>query len=121
MHELSIILNLVEIAEEAAQRERVRAVRSVRLRVGAMAGVVKESLLFCYEIASEGTLLAGSRLDVTEVPVVIHCPSCDLDRTLAGIQNFCCPVCGTPSADIRQGKELEVESLEVEPALEAVD
>jgi hydrogenase nickel incorporation protein HypA/HybF len=48
------------------------------------------------------------------LPVVIHCATCQQDRELAGIQSFRCPVCETSSFDLRQGRELEIESLEIE-------
>ena len=37
--------------------------------------MVKEALLSSYEMASEGTPLAGSRLVFEEVPVVVFCPA----------------------------------------------
>ena len=47
MHELSIAVNIVEIAEEEA-RERNTTVTAVHLKLGPLSGVVKESLLFSY-------------------------------------------------------------------------
>jgi len=113
MHELSIACNLVEIASQSASDAGVEQVQVVRLRLGALAGVVRESLLFSYDIAVAGTLLAGSRLEIEDVPVAIFCSSCQTIATLEGIQSFCCPRCGQPSADIRQGRELELIALEV--------
>jgi hydrogenase nickel incorporation protein HypA/HybF len=116
MHELSIIQEVVAAAVESAQQAGAVRVHTVKLRVGALAGVVKDSLLFCYDVASAGTLLAGSRLDIEELPVVIRCPQCHQDRELPGIQSFRCPVCGTPARDIVQGRELELTSIELEAA-----
>jgi hydrogenase nickel incorporation protein HypA/HybF len=52
------------------------------------------------------------------VPVVIWCAVCGREVTLPGIQKFACPECGTPSGDIRAGRELDLESIELidEPA-----
>jgi hydrogenase nickel incorporation protein HypA/HybF len=58
--------------------------------------------------------LAGSRLIVEDVPVAVFCPRCQDTRTLESVQSFLCPECGTPTMDIRQGKELEVFALEVD-------
>jgi hydrogenase nickel incorporation protein HypA/HybF len=113
MHELSIAHSLVEAASHAAQGAGVQHVQAVHLRLGALAGVVKEALLFSYDIATEGTVLAGSRLEIEDIPVAIYCPDCKITSTLAGIQSFCCPICGQASADVRQGRELELVSLEV--------
>jgi hydrogenase nickel incorporation protein HypA/HybF len=113
MHELSIALSLVDLAEEEAGRQGGR-VCAVHLRLGALAGVVKEALLSSYEMACADTALEGSRLVIEEVPVVVFCPECQALRTLSGVQAFTCAECGTPTPDIRQGKELELVALEVE-------
>ena len=113
MHELSIAISLVEIAEEEAQRLGAR-VSAVHLRLGALSGVVKEALESSYEMACAATALQGSRLVIEEVPVVVYCPRCDEQRPLESVQLFCCSVCGTPTPDVRQGKEMDLVALEVE-------
>ena len=113
MHELSIALSLVDLALEEAERHRGR-VCAVHLRLGALAGVMKEALLSSYEMACADTPLEGSRLVIEEVPVVVFCPECEALRPLSGLQDFTCAECGTPTPDIRQGKELELVALEVE-------
>ena len=112
MHELSIAMSIVELAEEEADRRGVQ-VEAVHLKLGALSGVVKEALLSCYEMACENTPIEGSRLVIDEVPVVIFCPSCRAQRPLHSVQLFCCSECGTPSSEIVQGKELEVVALEI--------
>lgn len=114
MHELSIVYGIIGSATEAAEASRARQVKTVTLRLGSLAGVVEDALHFSYGIATKGTLLEDSELVVHRLPVVIHCEPCGQDRELSGIQSFRCPVCGTPSADLRQGRELEIESLEIE-------
>lgn len=112
MHELSIAMSIVEMAEEESERRGVD-VEAVHLKLGALSGVVKEALLSCYDMACEGTRLQGSRLLIDEVPVIIFCQVCKAERPLSSTQLFCCPQCGTPSAEIVQGKELEVVALEI--------
>lgn len=112
MHELSIAMSIVELAEDEAERRGVQ-VEAVHLRLGALSGVVKDALLSCYEMVCEGTLLQGSRLLVEDVPVVIFCTKCRDERPLNSVQLFCCPECGTPSAEVVHGKELEVVALEI--------
>ena len=113
MHELSIALNLVEIAEEAAQAAGAARVGAVYLKLGVFAAVLKDALLFGYEVAAQGTLLEGSQLVIEDVPVVVYCPTCDYESELPSIQLFECPRCGRPVADIRQGRELELTSMEI--------
>jgi hydrogenase nickel incorporation protein HypA/HybF len=113
VHELSIAMGIVDAAIDEARQRGVH-VSAVHLRLGALSGVVKDALLFSYEVACQDTPLAGSRLIVEDIPVTIFCPRCQQTRTLESVQSFLCPECGTPSMDVRQGKELEVFALEVE-------
>jgi hydrogenase nickel incorporation protein HypA/HybF len=113
MHELSIAMGIVDAAVEESQRRGVR-VSAVHLRLGALSGVVKDALLFSYEIACQGTPIEGSRLVVDDLPVIVFCAQCQKARELAAVQLFQCPECGAPTMDVRQGKELEVFALEVE-------
>jgi hydrogenase nickel incorporation protein HypA/HybF len=113
MHELSIAMSIVDAALEESQRRGVQ-VHAVHLRLGALAGVVKDALLFSYEMACQDTPLAGSQLIVEELPVIVFCPQCRQERTLSSVQFFACPECGTPTMDVRQGKELEVFALEIQ-------
>lgn len=105
---------MIDAATEAAQKAGANQVTTVTLRLGALAGVVEDALLFSYDVATKGTMLDGSKLVVHRLPVVIRCEACRQDQELPGIQSFRCPVCDTPSLDIRQGRELEIESLEIE-------
>jgi len=113
MHELSIAMNLIELAEGAARSAHAEHVRLVRLRLGVFAGVVKEALLFGYDIAAKGTLLEGSLLEIEDVPLVIYCPQCDRKYELESIQSLWCPCCGHHDTDIYQGLELELTSMEI--------
>ncbi len=113
MHELSIAMSIVDAALEESARRGVQ-VSAVHLRLGALSGVVKDALQFSYEMACQETRLEGSQLIVEELPVIIFCPQCQKEHTLSSVQLFACPVCGTPTMDVRQGKELEVFALEVE-------
>lgn len=113
MHELSIAMSIVDAALEESARRGVQ-VTAVHLRLGALSGVVKDALLFSYEVACQDTPLEGTRLIVEDVPVVVFCAQCRDQRTLASVQSFTCPECGVPTMDVRQGKELEVFALEVE-------
>jgi hydrogenase nickel incorporation protein HypA/HybF len=117
MHELSIAYNLVSAANAAAEAANVNTVTTVNLQLGVMSGVVPEALLFSYDIATDGTRLAGSTLSIEMLPVVVFCDACGSERELENIQSFCCPVCQKPTGDIRQGREIELISLEFDDEL----
>jgi hydrogenase nickel incorporation protein HypA/HybF len=114
MHELSIALSMIEMATEEAERRGGARVNALHLRLGPLSGVVKDALLFSYEVACNGTLLEGSQLVIEDVPVVIYCSQCQAEQQLESIQRFCCPVCGTLTSEVVQGKELEFFAMEIE-------
>lgn len=114
MHELSIILSVVDAVTASLEGRNVKRVEEVRLTVGALSGVVEDSLQFSYGLATEKTPLAGSALVVRHVPVRIYCDECSLESDLLGVQSFRCPRCQTPSMDIRAGRELDIESIVID-------
>jgi hydrogenase nickel incorporation protein HypA/HybF len=114
MHELSIALNIVEIACEESQRRGNARISAVYLKLGALSGVVKDALLFSWELACDGTPLAGARLDIEEIPIAVWCPQCAAQREIAGPFEMLCPECGMVVTEVRQGRELEVRALEIE-------
>jgi hydrogenase nickel incorporation protein HypA/HybF len=114
MHELSIAMSIVEMAQEEAGEQGGVQVSAVHLKLGALSGVVKESLLSAYEMACADTPLQGSRLIVEEIPVVVFCQSCQVTRPLSSVQLFRCAECGSPASEVVQGKEIQIVRLEIE-------
>lgn len=114
MHELSIAMSIVEMAEEESERRGGVRVNAVHLKLGLLAGVVKDALLYSYEVACAGTGMQGSRLVIEEVPVIVNCPVCMSPRTVDSIQWFVCPECKSPVLEVIQGREVEVAALELE-------
>ncbi|SRR6266404_296734 len=114
MHELSIALSIVELAEEEAEKNGGGRVNAVHLRLGLLSGVVKDALLGSYELACAGTVLEGSRLIIEEIPVVGYCSKCETPRNVDSVQWFVCPECSTPMSEVLQGRELQVAALEIE-------
>jgi len=113
MHELSIANNIVEIAAEHARQQGGGRVTEVTLRIGRLSCVHEDALRYSFDLVTEGTPLAGASLAVIEVPVRIWCPTCSAEVELPGIQRFACPACGHLSGDIRAGRELDIESIQI--------
>ena len=120
MHELSIVASIVDSVTESLAAYPGARVKEVRLRVGVLSAVIEDSLQFCYGIATDGTALEGSKLVVHMLPVLVHCAACGADAELPSLQSFRCPRCGAPVTDLRQGRELEIDSIEIEEAEEEV-
>lgn len=113
MHELSIALSILDLAEEEGERRGGR-VAVIHLKLGRFSGVVKDALVWAYEMAREGTALAQAELVIEEIPLVLHCSACEADRTPDSPYELRCPACGALTNDIVRGRELEVHALEIE-------
>lgn len=114
MHELSIAVSLLEIAEKKAMEEGAERIARLFLRIGPLSGVVPDALSFAFEVASESTLAEGAELEIENVPVAVFCSTCDLEVTVESIYGLQCSICGRPTHEIRTGKELEITSMEIE-------
>lgn len=114
VHELSIALSIIEGVEEEVIRLGGGKVCSVNLKLGPLSGVVKEALLFSFELACEGTSLEGSRLIIEEIPIRVYCSKCATEGDPVSGQCLHCARCGTSVCYVVKGMELELASLELE-------
>ena len=112
MHELSIAQNIVEIVEQHLPEIGVREVKSVKLKVGDLSGVVPDSVKFCFDAMTAGTRLQGATMEIEHVPFVLKCNKCGKDSTNeSGI--VLCDFCGGSDARIISGNELLVTEIEL--------
>lgn len=116
MHELSIACDLVEIADHAARKAGARRVTIVRLRLGALAGVVEDALRFSFPVAATGTLVEGAVLAIEQTPVEVFCEQCAAPRRLTAPYVFRCPICKSPISRLLQGREIQIDTIEIEEA-----
>jgi hydrogenase nickel incorporation protein HypA/HybF len=113
MHEMSIIESLVEAVRQETQSHRDARVLSVRVRVGALRLVVPEVMESCYAAATLGTPLAGSRLELEQIPAKARCPQCRHEFAVEE-QWFECPKCQAVGGELLSGQELDLVNIELE-------
>ena len=108
MHELAIAESVVDTV---TQRLPGAKVTCVRLEIGALSGVVPDSIRFCFDLATEGTGLAGARLEITEPPARCRCRACGAEFQ-PDSPIVLCP-CGSPDVAVLAGEELKIVSVQV--------
>jgi hydrogenase nickel incorporation protein HypA/HybF len=113
MHELSIVMSIIEIAEDNAKKANASVINEIELEIGTQAGVVMEALDFAIESAKTGTMLEKAKWIVHEIQALARCSSCRHEFETTDLFTPC-PKCSNPFSDIFQGKELRVKSLKVE-------
>ncbi|MHB0868544.1 MAG: hydrogenase maturation nickel metallochaperone HypA [Chloroflexota bacterium] len=112
MHELSITQSILQIAIDEAQRTEASQIKVIRLKVGALMDIAPESVQFYLDALTPGTVAEGVRLEVIPVPVGATCTQCG-HSFLVEDYDLSCSGCGG-TGKITQGRELLVDSLEVE-------
>lgn len=115
MHEFSLCSSLVDslLAEYEKLPEPRPILRKAHLVVGKLRQIVPEFMQSAYELLVEDTPAAGSTLVIHERNIEVSCQACSWNGTLVE-RIFLCPECDSPKLHIQQGKELYLESLEVE-------
>jgi hydrogenase nickel incorporation protein HypA/HybF len=107
-------LQIVEIAAASLPAGLGLArVAAVNVKIGKLAAVVPESLRFCFDVAIKDTPLEGAKLAIEEIPVVAKCNDCNARMTIEE-PVFVCQTCQSGSLLILSGRELDIESIEVE-------
>jgi hydrogenase nickel incorporation protein HypA/HybF len=113
MHELSIMESALNLALDHARQAGGSRLYGIRLRIGALSGVVPEALQFAFEALTPGTAAEGAELSIEQVPARFWCAGCA--REFQSEDMFAdCPDCHQPSGDLRAGREMELASLEIE-------
>jgi hydrogenase nickel incorporation protein HypA/HybF len=113
MHELSIAMSIVEIAEENAKNAHTSVISEIELDIGSQSGVVIEALEFAMQSAVIGTMLDKAKVKINVIPAKAICASCQNEFYINEIFTPC-PECGNPFCEVIQGKELKVKSLKAE-------
>ncbi len=80
MHEITVALALLDGVQAAASDQGIERVTAVHVRIGAFSGVVRDALLFSWDVATAETVAEGSTLVVEEIPLVVFCELCEDER-----------------------------------------
>jgi len=113
MHELSITQSMLDLVLEQAQNAGAKEVGKINLVLGEMTGLVDRSVRFYFDFLSKGTAAEGAKLSFKLIPTTARCRNCANDFRL-GEFDWTCPYCKGNNIEIVGGKELFVESIEVE-------
>jgi hydrogenase nickel incorporation protein HypA/HybF len=109
VHELAVAEGLVEGVTERLPGRRIT---SVRVEIGALSGVVPDALRFCFDLATEGTSLAGAELEITEPQAQCGCRDCGREFEPEDGRILLCP-CGSANVTVTSGQQLLITSVKV--------
>jgi len=113
MHELSVTQSILDIALAHAQGAGASRILKVNLVIGELSGLVGEYIQFYFDFVSKGTPAEGAELTFRRVPARFRCLDCGTEYEPNGA-DWTCPQCGALRPMAVGGRELLVESIEVE-------
>ena len=113
MHELGIMTGVMESVEQAAKDANADKVLKISLLVGVMTEAIEDALRFAFEALSEGTMCEDAQLEINMVQPVSVCLECGKEYEHNRF-HMVCPECGSAFTQLVQGKELRIESIEVD-------
>lgn len=114
MHEMAVAENIMKVIEEKlAELSQKGEVRKIYLKIGKLTCVEPEALKLSFEVISQETSFENASLFIDSIPITAKCQECKKKLTLSNL-DFTCPFCGSFKIEIKTGRELFVESFEIE-------
>ena len=113
MHEQSIVESLLALALEEGAKAGASKILQIDIVVGELSGVLEEAVEFYFSFLSRNTIAAGARLSFTRVPARLRCRNCETVFLPKGL-DLHCPTCNEQQVEVVSGRELRMDSMEVE-------
>ena len=120
MHELSIVMGIIDIAEKEAKMAGVSIVEEIELEIGLLSGVEMEALefarseehTFAWNHAIKNTILSEAKKTIIRPEGSGVCLDCNSEFRIEHLFDPC-PHCQSYFINIKKGKELKVKSIVV--------
>lgn len=114
MHEMSIVMALIDQVEDEVQRSGCEGrVLRLELVIGRMSGVHVDSIRFAFEMLTPNTILADTEIDIEQPRASCVCQACDATTEIDELR-IVCPKCGSSEVRIHGGQQLLLQSIELE-------
>lgn len=116
MHELGIMTGVMDVVTSSAQQAGATRVLKVSLSVGEMTEAIEDALMFAFEALSEQreyALCEGAELEITMVRPKSRCLECGAEYEHDRF-HMLCPECNSFATELIAGRELQIDSIEVD-------
>ncbi len=114
MHELGIMTSVMDAVVPAAHDAGATRLLKVTLRMGEMREAIEDALQFAFQVLSEGDpFTEGAELEVHMVAPKSICQECGAVFNHDRFHMFC-PECDSFALTLIEGREQEIESIEVD-------
>jgi hydrogenase nickel incorporation protein HypA/HybF len=115
MHELSIVMGIINIAEQQAEQAGATSIDEIEMDIGCLSTVEMNAFEFAWSQAVKETILETAVKKINRIKGKAKCIDCDAIFSIENLYDAC-PYCGEHFLNIMEGKELRVKSLVVSEA-----
>jgi hydrogenase nickel incorporation protein HypA/HybF len=110
MHELGVLIQVIDTVENFARMNGVTKIQTLVLQIGELSSTIPSYIEACYPAAVDGTLLQDTELKIEILPGNAICKKCNKVFNL--IENHSkCPKCGGKDWEILCGKEFMIKEM----------
>jgi hydrogenase nickel incorporation protein HypA/HybF len=110
MHELSVVMGIIQIAEQQVYAANATVIDEIELDIGTLSGIEMDALDFAWKQAVKQTILQNTVKKINRITALAKCLDCDTEFVIEKYYDAC-PVCGEHLIEIIRGKELRVKTL----------
>ena len=115
VHELSLVQSLLEIIDKQAKEHGFSKVNQVNLSCGRLSSVEPAALDFAFKTLSNNSICDQAQLELTILPLKIHCFDCAQELTCKNADPTICPHCQGDQVTVTEGwQELQLLELDVD-------
>lgn len=111
MHELGIVLEIFEIAQEISQEQNLNKIESITVEVGELCGIIPDYFKECWNVARLETPFENTKLELLIKPAVALC-ACGKEFEL-NKNGRVCPYCDKTDYKIISGRDFIIKQFEV--------
>ncbi len=112
MHEIGLLRQLVRTVTAFTEENHISAVAEVTVDCGELSLVIPEYLQELYPVATKGSMLEGTRLNINVIPGLAECEACDEIFNVIEYKGFC-PNCGSFEKTVLSGKDFSIKEIVV--------
>ena len=110
MHELSVVMSVVERVTNIAQQQNLTQIDTLVLQIGEFSSMVPAYVESCYPAAVDNTIMQDTKLKIEILPANAICRGCDTVFPLTA-QKGVCPSCGSTESETLGGKEFMIKEI----------
>ncbi len=113
MHEMSIVVSIVDIAESEAKKANAEKITELEMDIGTVSGIELDALNFAFDCIKPRTMLKNAKIKINIIQAKSICMDCKYEFETENVYTLC-PECDSYKTEILQGKEMKVKSILVD-------